>query len=399
MSNPQKSSHVPGQFLGYSLQTTECLKQLLCAPPNTIVSVEVIDDVGTHSADGSEKFVQTKSATDSNPVSDKSPEWWKAIASWVKIAKSDGLKPNRIFNLHVFAAKNAPLASQFSDASNPKSAAIALAAARSELWGDGPKFPFKTGLAASIAVYVNSLLEADESVALYVIERFSLTFGSQSSRNDLRALPAAKFIPEEYLDDVLDKCLGWVKAHIEACIEQHKPAEINTDDFAKEMKAFIKKLSFVQLLQDFAGNPSAQEIELHGLRKYVTQLKLIDADEEEILGAINSFLRAASNRSAWAERFLVQADSFDDYEAALKAYWSNTKKQQDLDHSGDSCEKRGMRLLLGCLSLRQHLEGQHVPDDFTPGSFHALADDETVGWHPEYKNKLKEVSSNGSSSS
>jgi len=45
-SDPTKSAQVPGQLLGYSLQITECLRQLLIAQPGAIVSVEVFEDVG-----------------------------------------------------------------------------------------------------------------------------------------------------------------------------------------------------------------------------------------------------------------------------------------------------------------------------------------------------------------
>jgi hypothetical protein len=399
MSNATKSSQVPGQFLGYSLQTTECLKQLLCATPKTIVSVEAFEDVGTQEPDGTDKFVQTKSATEGNPVADRSLEWWKAISAWIGVAKKDGLKQNRIFNLHVFSPKNAPLATVFSNANTPEAAADALQHARQMLWGAGPDFPLKKTLADSIRAHVNALLDSDTLIARYVIEKFTLTFGSNSSREDLRLLPAAKFIPEEYLNDVLDKCLGWVKGKIEACIEEGKPAEVNVDIFTKEMNAFIKKLSFVKILNDFAGSPTVDDIAQHEIKTFVSQLRIIDADEEEILRAINSYLRAATNRSEWGERFLVHADSFVDYMRALQTFWTNTKKQQDLDYSADPCEKRGLRLLLGCTSHRQKLEGQDVPDDFTPGCFHELADDETVGWHPSYKAKLKEKEKNGKSGS
>jgi hypothetical protein len=30
-----------------------------------------------------------------------------------------------------------------------------------------------------------------------------------------------------------------------------------------------------------------------------------------------------------------------------------------------------------------------VPRHFTPGCFYALADTKSVGWHPDYKSKLK----------
>jgi hypothetical protein len=49
----------------------------------------------------------------------------------------------------------------------------------------------------------------------------------------------------------------------------------------------------------------------------------------------------------------------------------NTRRQHDLDYSNEPLEKLGQRLLLECMKHRRLLEGREVPDDFTPGSFHA----------------------------
>lgn len=47
--------------------------------------------------------------------------------------------------------------------------------------------------------------------------------------------------------------------------------------------------------------------------------------------------------------------------------------------------ERGQLLLADCGTHQQRLQGLEVPAFFTPGSFHALAEEKTVGWHPEYE--------------
>jgi ABC-3C protein len=48
----------------------------------------------------------------------------------------------------------------------------------------------------------------------------------------------------------------------------------------------------------------------------------------------------------------------------------------------------GQLLLADCGTHQQKLQGLEVPAFFTPGSFHALAEEKTVGWHPEYETLL-----------
>jgi hypothetical protein len=177
--------------------------------------------------------------------------------------------------------------------------------------------------------------------------------------------------------------------------ERQEVTAISVEEFNREIGTFISKLRFQNILHDFAGYPSKIEVELNRLKVYVTQLDLVGADEEAILGAINSFLRSATNRTEWAKRGLVWEGSFDQYENALFTFWKNTRRQHDLDYSNEPLEKLGQRLLLECMKHRRLLEGREVPDDFTPGSFHALADEMSVGWHPEFKTRLKSVTNRG----
>src|SRR5204862_1809732 len=78
----KKSSNVPGQALGYSLQFTRMAAMLFEAGPGTLVSFEVFDDVGEEAGDGTQTFVQTKSALRGNPLADRSVELWKTLANW-----------------------------------------------------------------------------------------------------------------------------------------------------------------------------------------------------------------------------------------------------------------------------------------------------------------------------
>jgi hypothetical protein len=388
---PKKSSQVPGPFLGYSLQTTECLRQLLLGSPGTVVSVEAFEDVGVQDADGTTKAIQTKSALESNPIANRSAEWWKAVASWVSATEKGTLDSDCIFHIRVFSPKKGSLAESFAAAKSKDEAAAALEAARFEMWGVAPGYPKRASVASHIQEYVETVLATDAALVIGVIQRFSLSFGCGCSAEDLLQLLSTKLVPQEFLDHVLDKCLGWVKRTIESAIQAGEPPAIKVERFLQETNALISKLRITTLLNDFAGQPSKADVESHALRTYVSQLRIIEADDEDVLHAINSYLRAATNRSQWSEKFLVHEDSFDEYETALTTFWKNTRKQQDLDHNGDACEKRGRRLLLECMKHRLPLEGKQVPDDFTPGSFHVLADVPAIGWHPEFENKLQEV--------
>jgi len=381
-SNPTSAA---GQLLGYSLQVSEFVRQLLLAAPGTVVSLEVFEDVGTTDPDGTITSIQTKSVLDGNPISDRARDLWKTFSNWAAAVRTKRIDPGHTrFRIHVFTKKSGAIAEAFANAVTPGAAAAALEQAKNQLEVGQKELP------KTIRHFVESFFATDQSLLLPIIQNFELTFGSGNTEADLRDALLWKWAPENTLQDVLEKALGYVKQRLDTAIQQGHVASISVDEFQREMSAYIGKLRMQNLLSDFAGQPDVADVHTHRLKTYVRQLDIVGADEEQTLHAINAFLRSAHNRTLWAAKGMVWPGSFDEFENALITYWKNTKKQQDLDHSVEDGKKRGFRLLLGCLGHRALLEGKTTPDDFTAGSFHSLADCMEVGWHPEFKQVLSD---------
>lgn len=76
---------VPGQYLGYALQPVRLCFHLLDAPLDAQVSMEHLDDIAIHYANGTYLLEQTKSALSGNPASDRSVELWKAMGNWADL--------------------------------------------------------------------------------------------------------------------------------------------------------------------------------------------------------------------------------------------------------------------------------------------------------------------------
>jgi hypothetical protein len=85
----------------------------------------------------------------------------------------------------------------------------------------------------------------------------------------------------------------------------------------------------------------------------------------------------------------VNSNSLVEFTDGLKTLWTNLKKQLELEGNCQNEIQFGQRLANACLSERRLLEGLAVPDRFTPGCFHALADIPQIGWHPQYEALLE----------
>ena len=184
------------------------------------------------------------------------------------------------------------------------------------------------------------------------------------------------------------QALGWIKSQTDSLLEQGLQAAVEYDDFKSTVIGFVRKCSAREILVSWASRPTAEAVKADLLRTYVRQIELIECDDDEKFHAINDFLRACVDRTNWSKAGMVHPSSFDEFAEALTVFWWNRREQNELVHKRRNQVERGKLLYLDCGSHRARLEGLEVPDDFTPGSFHALADAEEVGWHPEYQKEL-----------
>ena len=130
---------------------------------------------------------------------------------------------------------------------------------------------------------------------------------------------------------------------------------------------------------------------LKSLRTFIKQLELVECDDDEKIRAIIDFMKAEYDRTIWSVKGIIDETSFDEFEEGLIRTWDNVKRRIRIDLSNRDEIIQGKRIYIDCSLHKAKLEGIEVPDHFTPGSFHALSETEKIGWHPDYKNRLKKL--------
>jgi hypothetical protein len=373
-------TQVPGQLLGYGLQYTRMLMLLLESDQNTVVSLEVFEDVGAQGPSGTVAS-QTKSSTGGNPVSNKAVPFWKTLGNWIDAIEKRQLPlEGTVFELYVFGDFEGEIVQLFSKAMTESDAKNAVQKAKTLLF-DTP-----------IPEHVARVLGATESVLLPLLSRFRYRHGSRVSEQDVKELFDKLLIPATLLDSVMKHAVGWVKTEVDRLLERAEPAFISVSRFRTEMTSYVASLSLSAVLKDLAGPALQTDIEQNRARRYVWQLKLISAQDGRILGAISAYLRASSNRVEWGRRGMVHSQSLEDYAERLTNYWENSRIQCELLLDNKEAIKQGQYLLAECMKFSQPLQGMSVPHDFAEGCFHALADELVIGWHPNYKELTKDLS-------
>lgn len=388
----RKSAQVPGQLFGYSLQAIRLLDLALDASPGTVLSLEVFEDVGTVDETGKALASQTKSGLETNPVSDRAVDLWKTFSNWLTAVASGQLSlASSRFEIYLAKRHTGKFVTSFHDAKTEEEAKAALDYARDVLWGPAPKYPKKEKLAESLAPFVNHVLDPLSKDANGIIQHFELSVAAKDPLLDLRPKVNAKWVRPESVELVIKYAHGWIKEKLDGLLLEGKPAALNVDEFNAEIGAYLPRVDFRQILTAIAGTLELTDdtIAAEQVRTYVRQLELIEYSEEDVIESINNFLRASAERAAWSKAGIVHDNSFDDYEESLIAYWKNKRAAHRVIHKSLTGVERGQLLLADCGVHQQKLQGLEVPAFFTSGSFHALAEEKTVGWHPEYEALLR----------
>lgn len=392
-----RSTVAPGQYLGYSLQATRFLVRLLEAKDGDHICLEVFEDVGVERKDGSRVAEQSKSNLKTNPLTDRSVGFWKTLRNWVEAATTNTLDPaNTHFSLFVADPAVGQIAKSFHDASSVADARKAFDEARHVLGWD-PARP--DCVAESLLPHLRVIFAADADLVARVLCRFHLMQSTAADPLDeIRPLMLAKLVSEDACGDVIKWAHGWVKERIDRLIGKNQPARFAQQEFHVALLNYVRKHDRDDILRSIAGKPSDEEVQSElAFRIYVRQAQLITLDETSVLAAVNDFLMASNDRTMWAEDGHISKAGVEAFSGELARTWKNKKDKVAVGYSDKTDIDRGKLLYYDCMDHTAKLEGLETPAHFTRGSFHALSEDQLIGWHPNYPAELSRGDTNRTS--
>lgn len=133
-------------------------------------------------------------------------------------------------------------------------------------------------------------------------------------------------------------------------------------------------------------------IDLHAGRVYIRQLGLVGVKGRPVEKAILDYQRAYLQETRWLDNDLLDHDELEQFGERLVDEW---ERAYDFmcgelpDDADDDAKQRAGRKLLQELSDSALTIRTHFTDPFLArGKRHALADEETIGWHPDFIRRL-----------
>ena len=397
------NTHVPDKLEGYLLQVRHALFELIPSE-DRIVSVEAFDDVAVETED-TIIAEQTKSVlSDNNPVANRSVVFWKTLKNWCEYVKGGELPDKKIILRYVIVAAHTvnigSIPKSFSEAKSDYDAEVALDAAKLELLGDGTNKE-QPSLGTQAKEYVDYCFASEnEATMLQIILSMEIELHEATYDEELRARFNRQIIPLEYSESLFVSMLGWVDNQIHEQIKLNKPAYISSVDYRKELLAQVRSRDQRQILSAISVQPSLSETsaELDRRDTYIKQLEFVDADTGMLYDAASDFLRTMTEKTLWAQKGIVTAQSIEEYSDGLKRMWKGKKLLASMMSTTEKSQGSALFALCAEEALKHRIQGADPPYFFGSGSLHALANEPSmspiIGWHPRYTELLREDEEN-----
>lgn len=373
----------PGQYLGYALQPVRLCYHLLASPEGASVSLEHLDDIAVHHADGTIELEQAKSALSQNPLTNWAPDLWKSVSNWLDAIDAGEVGvDSTAFRLYVVPSKRVgKIAQGLSNASNEEEVGAVVRDVCTTLK--------KLSTPPACMQYVQKFLDASNADRSALITNMSIVAVDDDPVEPVRGKLRIA-VPRNLLDLTCKGVIGLAAVHADGLIRAGQTALIDADKFREQVTAFVARNNLPDFLDSFSEQPEAADVDsiLKTRPIFVRQLELIDADDRTQLDAVSAFLRSSADKSNWAESGQVfEQDLVDWDENLLRRGRAIQTEISDL-HGTTSEKARGRTAYSRSIVLDAPMSGRAVPGHFVCGCFNALADAERVGWHPRYAELL-----------
>ncbi|MFA1677416.1 ABC-three component system protein [Rhizobium mongolense] len=356
------------------------------------VGIERLDDVSFERDGNPLELLQAKHHIDRvASLTDKSVDLWKTLRVWSEAAAKDPTLPARI-RLALITTGSAPLDSAAAmlfpagayaggKARDPK-AAEALLRAVAQVGGNQE---LKTAYAAFLALGQTMRISLLSSIEILDNQPLVTDF-DEAIEKDLRMLA-----PRGQAATARERLEGWWWPRVCKALMASPAESISVLEVEAKLDDIRDGLKRDALVADQEHvDPTSDEIADYEGRPFVRQLRVIGIGGNRIEYAKRDYYRAFTQRSKWVREHLVFDGEIAKYELTLIEEWQ-PRFQQMRDKIGvskttDVGYRQAGQELYSWVEADARFPFRTVSHRFlTVGSYHILANDMRVGWHPEYE--------------
>lgn len=389
-----KNHTAVGPSAGLSFQFERALFWLAKSQADFIVGIETADDVAIEGQNGEMVLEQDKhSIQDSaKPFGNRSKDLWNTLATWIDAVDSDEVIAEKT---KFFMVTNKEV---------PKCIALDIGFADSDTKAEACVISLEE-VAKNPPLNVKSLmervlrLESRENL-LKLIKNCELNDSSSESEGSGLRKSTIKYLqlPDWCLpisDSIIDELLGWLHKTVLGLWCQKKAAWIERQHFVNQLFGIIEHRKR-QRIRERAVHlipVKTKEISQEKGNPFVRQIHLISDEDSIVDNAIREFVRCNIEKHRLSAEGIITDNDWLDFESTLQLRWDKIRariirltqqsKEEDIGYEIFSETTEDHREKLAGIETEQVY--------LTAGTYHLLANLLQVGWHPRYKELLRDL--------
>ncbi len=329
---------------------------------------------------------EDKSSVLGNPLTDRSTNLWKTFYNWAILVQESNIDTETTcFILYANNHGKPALVNRLNSAKDTDDARQVISEIKKGFSDINNEH--------NIWKYYSYLLN-NENLFIEIIKKFSLIIGDGAGLDEVRDELKRILVPETQIPFLVQNLTGWLHNTLTEMIAENQIACITWDDFYKEKSVLFDRVRQRELIDFTLIDPIDDKMKKMQLKlrpSYIKQLELIDCTEEEIVESVTAFLKAKVNRQKWIENEIIDEDSAVDFQNKLSEFWVHSKKRIFLTQQDKPEEVRGQLLLLDCSTHQATIRNMPPPSSTIAGTYHTLADNELLGWHPRWQNLIQKA--------
>lgn len=374
-----------GQTAGYVYQCRYALLAALREPeptPQLQISIEQLDDVAFEDRGEPLVLLQTKHHINARAsLTDACPDLWKTLGIWASelASKPELLGRIRLLLITTAAAPEGSAAQLLRGKGRDVERALAIL--RKVI-----KESNNRANAAAYACFEALVPDAQAALlrAVEVVDRNpQLADLDEPLCRELRRMGQSS-----QLQQILERVEGWWWGRVYRALTDKSVSRISILELESALDEVRDGFARGNLPVDFASaDPTAEHLAAYEATTFVTQVRLVDNSADAVTRAKRNYYRAFEQRSRWLRELLIVNDEITRYDKALieEIEPHITMMLSELAATTDvTAKKRAGRNLLHWASTSTPLPLRNVTQRFlTLGSYHILADDSRVAWHPD----------------
>lgn len=354
------------------------------------IFVEALDDIEVHSPSQGPKVLQTKHHADAaEKLGDANPDLWKSLRIW-----SEAVLSGRASSSATYCLITTATASEGSIAARLRSGSGRdVSTALRDLESTARSSQNKVTETARLAFM--GLSPAQRSV---VVHTFVVADGAPGIvRLDDELAGHLRFVVESrHLASFLHRLEGWWYRRVVGHLMEGSTSPIEGSEVEDQITDLREQFKRDNLPIDVLDWPIPIDALGFSGRTFVRQLHLLGIGNARVVTAIRDYLRAYEQRARWVREELVYAPELERYERRLIEEWQlhfeAMKDSIGPQAAEEECVRQARELYKWAEQDAQIWIRPACREPFVMrGSYHKLSDETRVGWHPEFRDRLRAI--------